>query len=151
MKMLKEAIEYFKNLFKKDKYEFIKKEKINYNYIKTIDVNIGFILPDIILYNKHLKKLLENDIFNDFEYRHIKAITANTLVYKNLLWWCSDNGKVLNNLDKEIKQFFLLTDELIFEFNRLKKFKGNNPDYKFNIRQLQPYIINIETIRGCFK
>lgn len=147
---MKIIIEYLKNLFKKDPYNIIKKETINYKYIKSKDITVSTIMPDIKSYNKHLKKVLENDIFNSIEYKNIKQVSENKLYYSKLLYFCSDNGKMLSNVDIEVKEFFLLTDKLILEFNRLKKYKSDVIDYKFNIRLLQPYIINIESIRRCF-
>ncbi len=136
-------------LLKKIKSLFFKK-KITYSYklLKESDKILDFILPDIIAYNNNIKKILkDNNFLEDSEYKHIIKISSETISSKKIYYWCSNHGKRLDNLDKEIIEFLKLSNEFIKRFNTLKNIKQNDNLFKFNIRLLQPYIINLETIR----
>lgn len=136
-------------LLKKIKSLFFKK-KITYSYklLKESDKILDFILPDIIAYNNNIKKILkDNNFLEDSEYKHIIKISSETITNKKIYYWCSNKGKKIDNVDKEIKEFLKLSNEFIKRFNTLKNIKQNDNLFKFNIRLLQPYIINLETIR----
>lgn len=142
---------FFKKLIGKIKSFFIK-DKIIYTYdkIRSVNKELTFLLDDIVKYNKHLDLLLKsNNFLEDLEYKNVLKISNDRIFVKDLLYWCSDKNKVLDNLDKEVHTFLKLSEELITKFNLLKELKKNEVEFKFNIRLIQPYIINLESIRGC--
>lgn len=131
---------------------FFGKKKIIYTYdkIRSVNKELTFLLDDIVKYNKHLDLLLKsNNFLEDIEYKNVLKISNDRIFVKDLLYWCSDKNKVLDNLDKEVHTFLKLSEELITKFNLLKEIKKNEVEFKFNIRLIQPYIINLESIRGC--
>lgn len=136
-------------LFKKIKSMFIKENiEYNYSYIKSISKVLDFYLPDIVSYNKNLKLLLNNNNFlEDAEYQHVIKISAETHKRLELLYWCTNGNKKLDDLNKEVQTFLSLSKEVITKFNTMKVIKQNDNLFKFNIRTLQPYIINLENIR----
>lgn len=130
------------------------KKPIVYNYkkLKTFNKEMDFILPDIIAYNNNLELILkDNDFLKDVDYKHIIKISAETISKKELYYWCSNNDKKLEDVNKEIHLFLNLSETFIKNFYLLKKIKQNDNLYKFNIRLLQPYIINLESIREVLK
>ncbi len=137
--------------FLKKIFKFFFKEKTVYTYDKLIKdrTNIDVILPDIVSYNKNISKILSNNnILEDTDYKFVPKISSETIKTTILYCWCVDtNGKRLLDLNKEIYLFLNLSEELIKQFNIMKKLKENDNLFKFNIRQLQPYIINLEDIR----
>lgn len=142
-------MEFFKKLFR-----FFFKEKVIYSYDKLIKdfVSVDIVLPDIITYNKNINKILtNNNLLEDTEYKFIPKISNETIKNTVIYCWCTDNGKKLEDVNKEIQLFLSLSEELIKQFNTLKRLKQNDNLFKFNIRQLQPYIINLENIREVLK
>jgi hypothetical protein len=43
----------------------------------------------------------------------------------------------------------LLSNELIKKYELMVKYRNEDVEYKYNIRALQPYIINLVSIRKC--
>lgn len=138
--------------FLKRIFRFFFKEKIVYSYdvlIRDHKAIVEIVLPDILSYNKNIEKILNNNnLLEDTEYKFIPKINAETTRTNMLYSWCTDHGRRLEDVNKEIQNFLRLSDELIKQFNTMKRLKQNDNLFKFNIRQLQPYIINLENIRG---
>lgn len=138
--------------FLKRIFRFFFKEKIVYSYdvlIRDHKAIVEIVLPDILSYNKNIEKILNNNnLLEDTEYKFIPKINAETTRTNMLYSWCTDHGRRLEDVNKEIQKFLNLSNELIKQFNTMKKLKQNDNLFKFNIRQLQPYIINLENIRG---
>lgn len=133
-------------------FRFFFKEKKIYSYdvlIRDHKAIVEIVLPDILSYNKNIEKILNNNnLLEDTEYKFIPKINAETTRTNMLYSWCTDHGRRLEDVNKEIQNFLRLSDELIKKFNTMKRLKQNDNLFKFNIRQLQPYIINLENIRG---
>lgn len=137
-------------LIKKIK-SFLKDDNFIYTYeiLKKDKKDIKFIIGNIIEFNNNLENILkDNDFIKDKEYKHILKISEDKITSTRVLYWVTDKGKIINNPDVEIKRFLLLSEELLKRFFILKKHKGDDNNFKFNIRLLQPYIINIELIKG---
>lgn len=138
------------NLLKR-MFRFFFKEKKVYSYdvlIRDHKTIIEIVLQDIVTYNKNIEKILNNNnLLEDTDYKFIPKINAETTRTNMLYSWCTDHGRRLDDVNKEIYKFLSLSDELIKQFNTMKKLKQNDNLFKFNIRQLQPYIINLENIR----
>lgn len=132
-------------------FRFFFKEKKVYSYdvlIRDHKTIIEIVLQDIVTYNKNIEKILNNNnLLEDTDYKFIPKINAETTRTNMLYSWCTDHGRRLDDVNKEIYKFLSLSDELIKQFNTMKKLKQNDNLFKFNIRQLQPYIINLENIR----
>ncbi len=132
-------------------FRFFFKEKKVYSYdvlIRDHKTIIEIVLQDIVTYNKNIEKILNNNnLLEDTDYKFIPKINAETTRTNMLYSWCTDHGRRLDDVNKEIYKFLNLSDELIKQFNTMKKLKQNDNLFKFNIRQLQPYIINLENIR----
>lgn len=138
------------NLLKRILRFFFKEKKV-YSYdvlIRDHKAIIEIVLQDIVTYNKNIEKILNNNnLLEDTDYKFIPKINAETTRTNMLYSWCTDHGRRLDDVNKEIYRFLKLSDELIKQFNTMKKLKQNDNLFKFNIRQLQPYIINLENIR----
>lgn len=132
-------------------FRFFFKEKKVYSYdvlIRDHKAIVEIVLEDIVTYNKNIEKILNNNnLLEDTDYKFIPKINAETTRTNMLYSWCTDHGRRLEDVNKEIYKFLSLSDELIKQFNTMKKLKQNDNLFKFNIRQLQPYIINLENIR----
>ena len=138
------------NLLKRILRFFFKEKKV-YSYdvlIRDHKAIIEIVLQDIVTYNKNIEKILNNNnLLEDTDYKFIPKINAETTRTNMLYSWCTDHGRRLDDVNKEIYRFLKLSDELIKQFNTMKKLKQNDNLFKFNIRQLQPYNINLENIR----
>ena len=119
----------------------------SYEELKDITNDIYFVYKDIVSCNEKINNLIKLDIFTitriDWHLEEFKAEPENT----KLLYWVSDNGKILENENLHIQEFIRCSSILCKEFNKLKKFKKKDTKYNFNIRILQPYITNIIAVR----
>lgn len=140
---MKNIINKLLSYFKKDTFIF------TYEVLKKDNKKISFIIDNIVDFNNHMELVLkDNDFILDKEYKHILKISEDKIKTFRLIYWVTNKGNILTNPDSEIKRFLSLTDEMLKKFYILKQYKSDDNSYKFNIRLIQPYIINIELIKG---
>ena len=65
------------------------------------------------------------------------------------IYYLSNDNKKIPDLNIVIKEFMLLSNELIKKYELMVKYRNDDVEYKYNIRALQPYIINLVSIRKC--
>lgn len=122
------------------------KLKYNYELLKDVTMDLIVVDGDIIKANSIIEKIIKYDFLEDIEIP-VPNITEASYKKVRLLYWATDDLTKLSDLDKEIKRFINLSNDLINKFNALKFKNPNGNFYKYNIRRLQPYIINIVEIR----
>lgn len=147
--------------FLKKLFSWFFKEKVVYTYdmLYANNDNFTIVLPNIVSYNKVISNILkDNDLLNDREYKHIPKMNRTTMKSTMLSGWCM-NGLVndsvskeqlLKDINKEIKLFLKLSGNLIDQFNKLKEVKKYDNNFKYNIRILEPFILNLGYIRYMF-
>ena len=146
---MKKIIEYLSSYFRSETEVITKKLNsmvIDYNKLKNSNVVLNSVEPNIITSIENMEKLLKNDFLKD------EAIDVPNIVESNykeikILYWCTDDYNKIKDLDSTIKKFVKLSNDLITKFEALKFIKVGGHYYKYNIRRLQPYIINIVEIR----
>lgn len=122
-------------------------QKYDYPTIRRYPKKIPFINTNIIKYNQNLKEILKNNFDLPDDYVSVKKVNTEYLHTKTLLLWMTNDDKPIDNLDSAVKEFILLSNELLRKYDVLIKYKKDVADYRFNIRMIQPYIINLVDIR----
>lgn len=135
------------NLKYKDKEHYrlrddIKNKVINYKMISYKKKE--FPVRDIVVMINTIKDILSKDLLEIRipEYRVDKLYTVEAKL------WFLDNGLKIDKLHEEIEKLMDLYVELKDLYNILIHGKKGNTVTSFNLRVLEPYIINIEIIGG---
>lgn len=120
----------------------------DYHYDTLPLEKIAFLHKDIVEYTDVLNGYLKIGLTSEeLVVKTIRTSTYNLLYIKD---WCVDNDRYLNDLNLSITEFISTTDKFILEFNKLMAMNKTDTLF-FNTGRLQPYIINIESIRGWVK
>lgn len=127
--------------------DFDKIKNTVYTY-KNLDNTIKIVSPhrDIVEFNKAITKILELDLFTTYLDKNKLIPISNN--YLTLKYWCTDNSRMLNDINKEL---LILCDNsklLLSRYKQLNKLKRSNTIISFNTRELKRYIINIEQVKS---
>ncbi len=146
---MKKIIEYLSSYFRSETEVITKKLNrmvIDYNKLKNSNVVLNSVEPNIITSIENMEKLLKNDFLKDVIIEVPNIVESN---YKEIkvLYWFTDNYEKIKDLNSTVKKFIQLSNNLIKKYEDLKANKMEGNYYKYNIRRLQPYIINIVEIR----
>lgn len=125
---------------------FYKQNKpINLNYQQLDNIKeIVFLHKDVVEYIKALDTILNQDLYN----KHLDKYTMlnyskNSITIKH---WFTNNGRLID-INYEYYKWLELSSRLVSEFDKLNRIKKGNTMVSFNIRKLQPYIVNIKEIK----
>ena len=125
-----------------EKIEFITTMDIDfYNEIYR-NVRLDFIEKDIIHYNRSLDMILRQGLESTFV--SVKDITQNSYFYTSFSLWCSDDGRILDDI-KEVNTFFKNIKAFLSWYERADKVKDNTVMLN-NVRRLKPYYYNLTVI-----
>ena len=119
----------------------------NYTY-KDLDNTINIVSPhkDIVEFNKAVEDILKLDILETHLDKNNLPPTSNN--YLTLKHWCTNDGRMLNDINSEISRWCLNSKLLVTKYEQLTKLKKNSTVISFNTRKLKPYIINVEAIKN---
>jgi len=137
----------------KSKEELLTEEVLTFNFkysdIKDINIKYEFIDKDIITSIQKIKLLLKNNFNNGSDLEDIPKVRSVDYVNQKIIYYLSNDNKKIHDLNIVIKEFMLLSNELIKKYELMVKYRNEDVEYKYNIRALQPYIINLVSIRKC--
>ena len=125
---------------------FYKQNKpINLNYQQLDNIKeIVFLHKDIVKYIKALDTMLNQDLYNKHLDKYaMLSYSKNSTTIKH---WFTNNGRLID-INYEYSKWIELTTWLVSEFDKLNRIKKGNTIVSFNIRKLQPYIVNIKEIK----
>lgn len=143
-----EIIKYLKNLWlERDNRLVIKNTSYSYKTINNIK-EIKFINRDILTSINLLSKLMSIDLTTIPLERHMLPEEPHICTLSR---WCTDNGRVISDLDSKIHDWYVLSTKLKDTCKRLETLKKGNTIISFNLRKLQPYIINTEQTINLLK
>ena len=130
---------------------FFAHKTFNFKYsdIKDINIKYEFIDKDIITSIQKIKLLLKNNFNNGSDLEDIPKVRSVDYVNQKIIYYLSNDNKKIPDLNIVIKEFMLLSNELIKKYELMVKYRNEDVEYKYNIRALQPYIINLVSIRKC--
>ena len=137
------------NFFKSDNEidaDNLKKIVYDYTFFKDDYSTVSVIDKDIKISIDTIKKINEFDFLADdiIEVQDIKESSYKTVRF---FYWLTNDMEKFEDLDTVIKDYINCSSLLITKFNALRFIAENNKYRKYNIRRLQPYIINIVEIR----
>lgn len=146
---MKKIIEYLSSYFRSETEVITKKLNsmvIDYNKLKNSNVVLNSVEPNIITSIENMEKLLKNDFLKDVIIEVPNIMESSYKEIKVLYWFTNDYEKI-KDLNGTVKKFIQLSNIIIKNYEALKSNKKEGEYYKYNIRRLQPYIINIVEIR----
>ena len=146
---MKKIIVYLSSYFRTETEVITKKLNrmvIDYNKLKNSNVVLNSVEPNIITSIENMEKLLKNDFLKDVIIEVPNIMESSYKEIKVLYWFTNDYEKI-KDLNGTVKKFIQLSNNLIKNYEALKSNKKEGEYYKYNIRRLQPYIINIVEIR----
>ena len=117
---------------------------INLNYQQLDNIKeIVFLHKDVVEYIKALETILNQDLYN----KHLDKYTMlnyskDSITIKH---WFTNKGRLID-INYEYSLWLELSNKLITEFDKLNRIKKSNTIVSFNIRKLQPYVLNIKEI-----
>jgi len=74
------------------------------------------------------------------------ALNNDSSEYTTVKHWCTNNNRLLSDLNSEIYKWCKYSKELKILYTQLNTIRKSGTHISFNTRILKPYIINIEAI-----
>ncbi len=127
--------------------EYVKIKSTIFNY-KNLNNENYIVSPhkDIIEFNKAIAILLEIDLLNEYIDKNKLLPVSNN--YTTIKHWLTNNGRMLNNINKELNIWCDNSVILLTKYEQLNKLKKSSTVISFNTRELKRYIINIEETKN---
>lgn len=141
--MIKKLWKYLNRNSTNGEFDLPAEYSITYEDLPLAEYKFHF--EDISKHLYFLSTIDEDELFlrNCKEYLISKELYVNTVRY-----WHSKDGMMIANLDETHKLWVKECERVIGIYNKLNRVRKTNPTYSFNIRILEPYIIEIREIVG---
>ena len=117
----------------KSKEELLTEEVLTFNFkysdIKDINIKYEFIDKDIITSIQKIKLLLKNNFNNGSDLEDIPKVRSVDYVNQKIIYYLSNDNKKIPDLNIVIKEFMLLSNELIKKYELMVKYRNEDVEY----------------------